>query len=637
MVLFLLAVVAITATVNLAVALLWLTSIGRGIAPYRVDAAGNVLLAAAHVPAAVYVWTTLVTLTLVAGRSLVAVAQLRAGGDAVARMVGGVPVDRATTAPDERRLLNIVDEMAIASGVAVPRVYVLPDEPGVNAFAAGDAPNQAAIAVTAGALRRLTRDELQAVVGHEFSHVLNGDMRLNLRMIGVLAGILFLGEIGQFLLRASGRRRGRGHGRGGLVLLGLVLTVIGYVGLFFGRLLRAAVSRQREHLADASSIQFTRNPDGLAGALAVIGSLDEGSLVRHRHAETLGHMFFAEGIRLWLQSVFATHPPLPERIAQIAPRFVVADYLRRRARALDGAAPDAAAVAPGSARRQTSAAASPSTHPAAAVVASVGRPAPAHVEHATRVLAAVPAVVRDAANDRAAAPALLVALALAPDEAARKEQLAILERRDAARAQQAGRLADPARALPPPLRLPVVELALASLRPLDQPARDAVVADLLGITQAEPRASLETLVLVTLARQQLAGRAARAAPVKHRSILEVADDARLVLSLLAHAGVAGGGGAPAALGRGLVALRLPATPPVPLEKIGVSRVGAALDRLRQLAPFVKRELLEACADTVTADAHIAPAEAELLRAVATTLDCPVPPLLEGGAAEATVP
>ena len=191
-------------------------------------------------------------------------------------MAGGVPVARDTADPAERRLLNIVDEMAIASGVTVPRVFVLRGEPGLNAFAAGTAPNQAAIAVTEGALRELTRDELQGVIGHEFSHVLNGDMRLNVRMIAVLSGILFIGEIGEFLLRSSGGRvsGSRRGNRSAVVLLGLALTVIGYVGLFFGRLVRAAVARQRELLGDASAVQFTRNAHGVAGAVSDVVDVD---------------------------------------------------------------------------------------------------------------------------------------------------------------------------------------------------------------------------------------------------------------------------------------------------------------------------------------------------------------------------
>jgi Zn-dependent protease with chaperone function len=618
-------VVGVTATVNATVALFWLATVGRGIAPYAIDATGNVALAAARVPPAVYVWTTVVTLAVIATRSLVTMYAMRTGGDAVARMVGGVPLERGTADPAERRLLNVVDEMAIASGVAVPRVYVLRGEPGLNAFAAGYSPSQAALAVTEGALRQLTRDELQGVIGHEFSHVLNGDMRLNVRMIGVLAGILFIGEIGEFLMRSAGGGSGSRRGnRSGVVLLGVALMVIGYVGLFFGRLVRAAVSRQRELLGDASSVQFTRNPRGLAGALAVIGAATEGSLVQNRHAETLSHMFFAEGVRVWLGSILATHPPVADRIRRIDPRFVPAEYLRTRT-----TAPPAPAEAATLRRAAAPAAPAGASRPAAVLVASVGRPTPAHVDHAARLLAALPPALRAAAEDPAAAPALVLAFALAADEIDRKRQVALLEQagRDAL-AQRADALAGAVHALSPVLRLPVVAIALATLRALEQPARDALVNDLVAAIEADRHVTLAEFVLLTIVRRQLGPRAARPEPVTYRSILEVPGDARVVLALLAHTGVAAGSGdARAAFERGTRALGLPAATFPPADEVPLARVGDSFERLRRLAPFVKRLFLEACVETVTADDTLGLPEAELLRAIAAALDCPVPPIL----------
>src|SRR5439155_355688 len=276
-----------------------------------------------------YVTLTVVTLAVIGIRTLVGVLQMRGCGDAVAQLAGGVRVERGTRDADERRLLNVVDEMAIASGVSVPHVYVLRGERGINAFAAGYSPNEAVVAVTEGTARTLTRDELQGVVAHEFSHVLNGDMRLSVQMIGVLAGILFIGEVGNFLLRARSGGDDRRSG-GGIVFVGAALLIIGYAGLFFGRLIKAAVSRQREFLADASSVQFTRNPEGIAGALATISAGPGSSLVANRRAETLSHMFFATGVSMWFESLFATHPPLLERIARIDRRFNPIEYLKRR-------------------------------------------------------------------------------------------------------------------------------------------------------------------------------------------------------------------------------------------------------------------------------------------------------------------
>lgn len=267
---------------------------------------------------------------------------LRRGGPAVAELLGGRRIALDTLDPDERRLVNVVQEMAIASNVPVPTIYIMDDEEGINAFAAGHTPADAAVAVTRGTLRSLTRDELQGVIAHEFSHILNGDMRLNIRLMGLLFGILLIAVIGQILLRsgAFSRRGGRGGGRGGggggagqIALIGLALIVVGYIGVFFGRLIQAAVSRQREFLADAAAVQFTRNPAGIGGALLKIrDSTTEGgagSSVENPHAVEAGHFFFASNLRRMAARGFATHPPLVERIRRVDPELLEEPGARR--------------------------------------------------------------------------------------------------------------------------------------------------------------------------------------------------------------------------------------------------------------------------------------------------------------------
>jgi Zn-dependent protease with chaperone function len=255
--------------------------------------------------------------------------QLRRGGPAVAELLGGRRVEPTTTDPAERRLVNVVEEMAIASNIPVPAIYVLDDEEGINAFAAGHSPTDAAVTVTRGTLQSLTRDELQGVVAHEFSHIFNGDMRLNLRLMGLLFGLLLLAVVGRIILYAGPRgvrRGGRRQGGGGqIVLIGLALLLVGYIGVFFGRLIQAAISRQREYLADASAVQFTRNPRGLEGALIKIGASTRaggpGGEIRNAHAEEANHFFFARGIPGFATRLFASHPPLVERIQRIDPSF----------------------------------------------------------------------------------------------------------------------------------------------------------------------------------------------------------------------------------------------------------------------------------------------------------------------------
>ena len=260
------------------------------------------------------VLSTLLVMGVLGIASLYKSMELRGGGGVVARSLGGILVSGDTTDLKRRRLLNVVEEMAIASGVPMPEVYVLEQEPGINAFAAGHTPANAAVTVTQGALDRLSRDELQGVIGHEFSHVLNGDMRLNVQLMGWIFGLFVIGLIGRVILQVSPNNRRNSNG---LVALGFAVMVLGYVGLMAGRILQAAVSRQRERLADASGVQFTRNPQGLKGALVKIAALPEGSALVAADAEQAAHMFFAAG----LSRVFATHPPILERIRELDPHF----------------------------------------------------------------------------------------------------------------------------------------------------------------------------------------------------------------------------------------------------------------------------------------------------------------------------
>lgn len=270
--------------------------------------------------AEIFLWTTLGVCVIVLGASLYKINALRGGGASVALHLGGVEVNSSTQVPSQRMLLNIVEEMSIASGVPMPKVFVLPNESGINAFAAGYSIHDTAVAVTQGCLDTLNRDQLQGVIAHEFSHILNGDMRLNIRLIGVLFGILVITILGRELM-FSVRFTRRSKESGGIILLvlalGLAMLVIGYVGVFFARLIQSAVSRQREYLADAAAVQFTRNPQGIGDALIHIGAKSHGSALSNPHAEENSHAFFAKGVA----SLFATHPPLPKRIRAILPSW----------------------------------------------------------------------------------------------------------------------------------------------------------------------------------------------------------------------------------------------------------------------------------------------------------------------------
>src|SRR5882724_2117818 len=259
--------------------------------------------------ARLFAWVSAGTLVVVMGGSLLKINELSHGGRALAMRMGGRQVGANAVEADRRKLMNVVEEMAIASGVPVPAVFVLEEEGGINAFAAGHSTSDAAIGVSRGCIRLLTRDELQGVIVHEFSHILNGDMRLNLRLMGILFGILCLAFIGRILLQT---RSGNSRDRNPLPLLGFALLILGWIGVFFGRLIQAAVSRQREFLADASAVQFTRKPAGLAGALKKIGGLGYGSMLEAAHAEEASHMFFGTGVGKSFFHLMDTHPPLVE-------------------------------------------------------------------------------------------------------------------------------------------------------------------------------------------------------------------------------------------------------------------------------------------------------------------------------------
>ena len=368
----------------------------------------------------VFFWATLATLATISFGSLFKTLQLARGGSAVAELLDGRLVNSGGREANERKLLNVVEEMAIASGVPVPQVYVMDNEPGINAFAAGHSSGDAAISVTRGCMTLLSRDELQGVVGHEFSHILNGDMRLNLRLIGLIFGILCLTIIGRILIRTRGRKNP-------LPLLGIALIVIGWAGVFFGRLIQAAVSRQRETLADASSVQFTRNPAGLAGALKKIGGLAEGSRLNSPHAEEASHLFFANGMSDSVFS-FATHPPLVERIRALDPSFdgkfptVVLPNVTAEAPTESQAPPlpPTSLPIPGFPKM-------PGIVPAviaqADMVANIGQPTPEHLRYAVEFARAMPPNLEAATRDPLGACALLCAFLLDADASARDRYL----------------------------------------------------------------------------------------------------------------------------------------------------------------------------------------------------------------------
>jgi Zn-dependent protease with chaperone function len=587
--------------------------------------------------------TALGVLAVVGGASFFKWLQFSKGGSAVAEMVGGRRIDPGSADTGERRLLNIVEEMSIASGVPVPAVYVMDEEQGINAFAAGLTTGDAVVAVTRGTLQRLSRDELQGVIAHEFSHILNGDMRLNVRITAILFGILVLGLMGRGILEVMFRGRvrssGGGKNKGGAVVVilfvGLSLLIIGYVGYFFGRLIQAAVSRQREYLADASAVQFTRNPGGITGALAKIGGLEEGSSLETSKAGQIGHFFFAQGFRSLFGGLFATHPRLEERIRAIDPRWNGAfpklesdpEAGEAAASAFASAVPLAAPAVPGQAR--PSSPTPPQAPPLSSgnLMSQAGSVTETHFRQARDLLDRLPQTLLASARDAAGAQALAYALLLSAQDSGLAAVLDLIRTRaGTAMADRVLALQPLLNSTPQEARLPLVQLAIPALRTLTAAESDSFLAILEQATRADNRMSFFEFALErTMAR---ALRLARkpSTRVDFDSFSGVSGDIARVLSALAWVGQAQAVTAAAAFGSGLAQLKLIETQIVLLQpsECRLTALAQSLDRLARASLPIKKRTLVAASFVIGHDGVVLREEAELFRAVAATLDCPMP-------------
>ena len=635
---------------------------------------------------------TVGTLAVIAGGSLYKTAALRSGGRRVAETLGGRLIPLDTVELDQRRVLNIVEEMALASGVPVPPVYLLPQERGINAFAAGFSPSDAVIGVTRGCIETLSRDELQGVVAHEFSHILNGDMRLNLRLIGLLHGILLIALIGSILMRSgyisrSSRSSNRKNANY-LPLIGLVLYVLGYIGVFFGHLIKSSVSRQREFLADASAVQFTRNPEGIAGALARILQSTLGSKLETPKVEEASHLLFSNGLSASWMEAFSTHPPLPKRIQQIDPSFSISEYLKRRSAGAAGAKvgsgaaaaradvaggrqrtaspqPAAAAMVAGLAeatsgtpqqppsapppeRTPQRPAASPADDVAEQFVQSLGQPTEAHLQQAATWRSRLPAALLDQLHTPAGAVAVTYCLFLDAHIEQREKQAAYLRQHALPGAvAEAQRWWPTVRPTLPDGRLGLVELALPALKQLSSQQYAALLQNLRSLVEMDRQVTVNEYALYTLIRLHLDRHFGRARPAGTRfmSVSSVREPAAVLLSILARAGqtpLAHGrqptpaeqAAADQAYQRAWQRMLGSQSPPplLAITECTSQRLDGALQQLQSASPAVKQRLLTACVTSVAADRQVTVSEAELLRLVADHLDCPAPPLLSLGGA-----
>jgi Zn-dependent protease with chaperone function len=577
--------------------------------------------------------TALLTTLFIVGASIYKTSVLSAGGGRVAQDMGGTLVPANAQDPLRRRLRNVVEEMSIASGVPVPEIYVLEEESGINAFAAGYAPGDAAIAVTRGTLELLDRDELQGVVAHEFSHVLNGDMRLNIRLMGVLFGILILGLMGRLVLRgghharfASGRR---GKGGAAIVLIGLGLAILGWIGVFFARMIKAAVSRQREYLADASAVQFTRQPNGIANALKKIGGYSEASYLRAADPEEISHMLFGSGAKF--VGLFATHPPLTKRIRALDPSFRESDYPVVKPRSLSDtmAEDDVSKMAPAAGSPGPASAELPQM-----LVDSAGHPDLHHLAFAQRLRASIPESLYDASHSAELALLLVIALIIDRSGAASERQLGLAEEQlGAERARVIRRLYDELTKISPEYRLPLLDIAFPALKLRPEAQLDYLVELASRMIEVDGQVDLYEYCFYRVLRTNLGqaidppGRAG-AQRVGRRDLRQAAVD---LLAVVADYGHEDDAQSERAFDAGKAKFGKWAKNHTyrSREHYSLATLDRSLDVLAALNGKGRRAMLEAVTSVATYDNEVTIAEAELIRAICASLNVPLPPLLTG--------
>jgi Zn-dependent protease with chaperone function len=586
----------------------------------------------------ILVTTAILATLLIIGATVYKTARLSSGGGRVAIDMGGTLVPADVHDPLRRRLRNVIEEMAIASGVPVPEIYVLEREMSINAFAAGFTPGDAAIAVTRGTLETLDRDELQGVIAHEFSHILNGDMRLNIRMMGVLFGIMVLGIIGRLILRGSyysgGASSRRNKNAPVLMIVGLGLAVLGWIGVFCARLVKAAVSRQREFLADASAVQFTRQSEGIASALKKIGGYTAHSYIRSIDPEEVSHMLFAGGISR-LTSLFATHPPLIERIQALDPGFSEDDYPVVAEQIHSGAIRHASIEGQAGGLVEEQAAADTRAEQRripASIPDAVARPDPQQLAFAGQLRRSIPPEIYDAAHSPEQAWILTLALALDRNALHPERQLRFVnEQLGVERGKQVSRYFDQIRKIRAGYRLPILEIAFPALKRRPVPQTEYLLELVRRIIELDGEVDLYEYCFFRVLTNSLeqaedpSGRRKGRRSTK-KGVRQAAIDLLRTVARHGHSSQEARANAfragVAEFGRWAsdAEYRDEALQTVPV-------LDRSLDVLARTNSAGRKSLLQAVGKTVSHDGKLSVPEAELLRAICASLDCPMPPIL----------
>ncbi|MEW8029738.1 MAG: M48 family metallopeptidase [Candidatus Thiodiazotropha sp.] len=550
--------------------------------------------------------------------SLYRSASLKDGGGTVARQMGGVPVEADPKDPLRQRLRNVVEEIAIASGVPVPEIYIMEQESGINAFAAGYSPSDAAVAVTRGTLESLNREELQGVIAHEFSHIFNGDMRLNIRLIGALFGIMILAIAGRRIL--SGARfssSSKNNGGGAIILFAAALTAIGYIGLFFARWIKAAVSRQREYLADASAVQFTRNPQGIAGALKKIAVHSQGASLA-RDSEEIAHMLFGQGMRTTL---FATHPPIVERIQRIEPGFREQELGEIAKRMLRRSRREAEREADASQATAKRAPFDPRT-----IIEGIGRPGWEQIVAAAALAATLPESLVSAARSTEWAPELLLCILLDKEESIRDPQLFAIARRLGAESEKQVRyLMTSAMPIQPEQRLPLLEIAFPALKRRPVEFIHRLLDTVTEIVHLDGKIEVFEFLLAKVISLHLtdAINPAQSHIGGNRTLVDQAQAVRDVIAILADHGHKESELINRSYENGINSIGLEHLP-IQWPTDWVKTLDRALHQLDDLKNKEKERLITALMETILTDTHVTTEELELLRVIGSALHIPIP-------------
>ncbi|HHG3529073.1 TPA: M48 family metallopeptidase [Vibrio parahaemolyticus] len=553
-------------------------------------------------------------LLVVSISSFIRLSELNAnGGRGVAESIGGKLISTDTSNAKHRQLLNVVEEMSIASGIPVPPVYVMTEEHGINAFAAGMSIDDAVIGVTQGALDAFSRDELQGVIAHEFSHILNGDMRLNTRLIGALFGITCIAHFGHLILDNSNSTRhvsrsssDSNKGFAVIILIAIVCLVLGWLGTLFGNMIKAAISRQREYLADASAVQFTRNDQGIAGALKKIGSNVQGSTLNTKASDEMSHMMFGQSKLSGFSGLFATHPPLDERIRRIEPHWdgSYAQHSHAQKTAFDNEQVSGFAVGGGSPASQS---ASPSEQ-----LSETGQ----------QLISQLPPELVDIAREPYSARFIAFALIFDGSDIQREMIKSYVPL-----ASQSTLLPWLDYDLPLHLRFPLLELALPALKSLSETQKISLCKVLRELSETDNQYSLAEWCVINLLEKQLL--ASFGFIKQHKTLKQLEESVFWLLRELAWVSHSQADKAQRAYHCALAHLGFPEVKLEPANSNWhLSR--AALELLLQLKPKDRRIFVKACRLAIESDGEITVAEGELYRVIACFLEVPEPPLTISG-------